>query len=255
MDELLFSIDAGIGQITINRPAKRNALSPGIIKEMLHVVQEAGNNPAVRFITITGAGDKVFCAGLDLSALLSREPDARALARSDFRQLLVEITVCPKPTIALARGHVMGGGMGIVLACDLCFACDDIHFSTPEIKVGMFPMMVMALLYRNVGRKRATEMMFLGEQIPASQAQELGIVNHAFRRNQFDSAAGEFIRKLAAKSSKILKMGKEAMSTVLDENLLAEEKFLESALSDVMDIEDSKEGIRAFVEKRPPRWD
>jgi len=253
MTEVLFSLESGEGRITINRPGKSNALSPDTLKEVRRVLHEAGQDPAVHVITITGTGEKVFCAGLDLKASLS--PDSgQSFSRSDFRQLLIEIVQCPKPTVTLVRGHVMGGGIGIVLASDLSLACSDVHFSTPEIQVGMFPMMVMGLLYRNVGRKKATEMMFLGERITAPQAQELGIINHAYDRDRFESAAREFLQKLIAKSSTILKMGKEAISRVLDEKLAGEERFLESALAEVMATDDSKEGIRAFVEKRQPKW-
>jgi enoyl-CoA hydratase/carnithine racemase len=113
--------------------------------------------------------------------------------------------------------------------------------------------MVMGLLYRNVGRKKATEMMFLGERMTALEAQELGMINHAYNRDQFESAARELLQKLIVKSSTILKMGKEAISRVLDEKLAGEEQFLESALAEVMATDDSKEGIRAFLETRPPK--
>ena len=254
MAEVLFSVESGEGRITINRPEKSNALSGEMLKEMRRVLQEAGQDPAVRVITITGAGDKVFCAGLELKA--SRAADSgQDFGRSDFRQFLIEIVRCPKPTIALVRGHVMGGGVGIVLASDLSLACSDVHFSTPEIQVGMFPMMVMGLLFRNVGRKKATEMMLLGERITAAEAQQFGVINHVFSRDRFEASAGEFVQKLAAKSLTILKMGKEAISRVLDGKLPEEERFLESALVEVMATRDSKEGIRAFAEKREPKWD
>jgi enoyl-CoA hydratase len=254
MDEVLYSTEAGVGRITINRPEKSNALNPAVLRQMRQILGNAGADRKVRVVSITGTGDKVFCAGVDLKASLSAESGWKASGRSDFRQLLLEIAHCPKPTVALARGHVMGGGLGIVLAADLCLACDDVHFSLPEIRVGMFPMMVMGLLYRNVARKKATELMFLGERITAAGAQEFGIINHAISRDQFESKAGEFVRKLALNSAAILRMGKEAMCRVLDERLPEEEKFLESALVEVMATEDSKEGIRAFVEKRQPKW-
>jgi len=250
----LFSADAGVGRITINRPEKSNALNPEVLTQLRRILKEAAEDSGVRVITLTGAGEKVFCAGADLRASLAAESRSEAFCRSDVRQLLLDIVECPKPTVVLARGHVMGGGLGIVLASDLCLACDDVYFSTPEIQVGLFPMMVLGLLYRNVGRKKATEMMFLGERIPAPRAQELGIINHAYGRDQFEAAADEFVYKLATKSSKILKMGKAAISRILDEKLPSEEKFLEAALGDVMATDDSKEGIRAFVERRPPRW-
>jgi enoyl-CoA hydratase len=254
MDEVLLSVESGVARIIINRPEKRNALNHHIIRHFREALQQAAHDPKVRVVIITGAGDRAFCAGGDLRALLSGSSGGRGFGRSDFRKLLLEIVQCPKPTIALVRGHVMGGGLGLVLACDLSLACDDAHFSTPEIQVGMFPMMVMGLLCRNVGRKRATEMMFLGERITAIQAMEYGIINHVYPRDRFEAEAGEMIRKLLGKSSTILQMGKKAISRLLDEKLEVEENYLESALAEVMATDDSKEGLRAFIERRPSKW-
>ncbi len=253
MNEVLYSVEAGAGRITINRPQKSNALNPAVLGQMRRILDGASGDQNVRLITITGAGSRVFCAGVDLKLSLATESGEWA-GRSDFRQLLLDIVRFPKPTITLVKGHVMGGGLGIVLASDLCLACDDIHFSAPEIQVGMFPMMVMGLLYRNVGRKKATEMMLLGDRITALQAQEFGIINHVFSRDQFEAAAAGFVQNLASKSATILKMGKRAISRLLDKKLPEEERFLELALAEVMATADSKEGIRAFVEKRQPNW-
>jgi len=253
MSEVLYAVRGGVGEVTINRPDQRNALNPAVLARLREIIQSANADPSVRVVTITGAGNKIFCAGADLKASQS-QPGGDAFGRSDFRKLLYEITTCSKPTVALARGHVLGGGMGIVLACDLSLACDDVHFATPEIKVGMFPMIVMAFLYRRIGRKRATEMMFLGESLPAAMAVEEGIVNHIFPREQFERASSEFIGKLLDKSSKILGMGKSAISRIADSTLPQELEYLESALLQVMASSDSHEGIQAFVEKRKPRW-
>jgi enoyl-CoA hydratase len=250
MNEVLFSVNAGEGRIVINRPEKSNALNPDVLDHLRHSIREAGEDPSVRVLTISGAGERVFCAGMDLKAAVLAESSGQGFGRSSFRQLLLDIVYCPKPTIALARGHVMGGGLGIVLACDLCIACNDVQFSTPEILVGMFPMMVLGLLYRNVGRKKATELMFLGERISAIQAQQFGIINHACPRDNFQAESGDLVRKLASKSSTILMMGKKAISQMLDSKLPQEEEFLESALAKVIETEDSKQGIRAFVEKK-----
>jgi len=254
MEEVLFSRQAGVGQITINRPEKSNALNRGVINRLRHILQQADDDGEVRILTITGAGDKTFCAGADLKAAFSAQSGEEGFNRSEFRQMLVDVVQFPKPTVTLVRGHVMGGGLGLVLASDLSLACDDIHFSTPEIQVGMFPMMVMGLLYRNVGRKKATEMMFLGERITAPEAEALGIINHAYRRESFEAAADSLIRKLAGKSATILRLGKEAISGLLDDTLATEEKYLEVALAEVMAVDDSKEGLLAFIEKRPPKW-
>ncbi len=256
MSEVLYSIEKGVARVTINRPEQRNALNPAVLKELREALREASEDLRARVITFTGAGDKVFCAGADLKASLSRESETEPqhFGRSDFRQLLLEICRCPKPTVALARGHVMAGGLGIFLACDLSLACDDIHFSTPEIQVGMFPMMVLALLYRHVGRKKATEMIFLGERISAAEANQLGMVNHTHPREAFDAAAEEFVAKLANKSGGILKMGKQSIQAVEGLALPEALEYLELELGRVMASADSKEGIRAFLERRPPHW-
>ena len=252
MDEVLSSVDAGILQIVINRPEQRNALNSSVLTGLSSAIREAGENRAVRAVTLTGAGDRVFCAGADLKSTAAGSE--AAFTPSRYRELLLEILRCPKPTVALARGHVMAGGLGLPLCCDLCLACDDVHFSTPEIQVGMFPMMVFALLYRQAGRKRATEMLFFGERISATTAMEYGIVNHTYPRDQFDMEAGQYVRKLADKSAGILRLGKEAMFHVEGRSLPDELQYLESELAKVMSTADSKEGIRAFVEKRKPQW-
>lgn len=254
--EVLYSVDGNVGRITINRPEQRNALNSAVLTGIRHALADAAVDRSVRVVTLTGAGEKVFCAGADLKASLTREagkepPD---FGRGDYRNLLLAIRECPKPTVALAKGHVMAGGLGIFLACDLSLACEDIHLSTPEIHVGMFPMMVLALLYKHVGRKKATEMLFLGEQIPAGVARDYGMVNQVFPRSGFDVAAEEFVGKVAAKSFSILRQGREAIREMEDLALPQTLEYLESALARVMETEDSKEGIRAFLEKRKPQW-
>ncbi len=252
MGDVLFSHDAGIGRITINRPDQGNALNPSALAGLRSALRSAGESSEVRVIAITGAGERVFCAGADLKTSLGDAPES--FGRGDYRGLLLDVVDCPKPTVALARGHVMAGGLGILLACDLALACDDVHFSTPEIRVGMFPMMVLALLYRHVGRKRAAEMLFLGERLPAASALAYGIVNRIFPRNRFEESTTEFLGGLADKSSSILRLGKEAIRRVEYESLPRDLEFLETALAQVMSTEDSREGIRAFVEKRSPVW-
>ena len=256
MSGVLYSVQDRIASITINRPEQRNALNSAVLEGLRDSMRQAVDDGEVRVIAITGAGDKVFCAGADLKASLARDAETadQDFGRANFRRLLLDIYHCPKPTVALARGHVMAGGLGIFLACDLSLACDDIHFSTPEIQVGMFPMMVLALLYRHIGRKKATEMIFLGERISAPEAKLMGIVNHVYPRESFEASAFEFVSKAAGKSGAILRMGKEAIRAAECLALPEALHYLEAALARVMTSEDSKEGIRAFLEKRQPRW-
>lgn len=253
-DEVHTSVDSGILALTINRPGQRNALNHAVFQGLCEALRNAAENRAVRVVTLTGAGDKVFCAGVDLKSAIGEEAGGAAFSPSDYQKLLLEILHCPKPTVALARGHVAAGGLGILLACDLALACDDVHFSTPEILVGMFPMMLLALLYRHVGRKKATEMLFLGERMPAAAAMESGIVNHVYPRDRFETEASRFVRNLSEKSSSILRLGKEAILHVEGRALREDLAYLESALARVMSCADSKEGMRAFTEKRKPQW-
>jgi enoyl-CoA hydratase len=252
--EVRSSLASGVLRLTIYRPEHRNALNREVLTGLREAIRQAARNRSVRVIALTGAGDKVFCAGADLKSSSSDHDAARPFSPRDYRELLSEILRCPKPTVALARGHVLAGGMGIFLACDLALACDDIHFSTPEINVGMFPMMVLALLYRHVGRKKAVEMLFFGERVPAATALKLGLVNRMYPRAQFDAQANEFLGKLAEKSGSILGLGKKAIRHVEDRDLLKDLRYLESELAHVIATADSKEGMRAFLEKRNPVW-
>jgi enoyl-CoA hydratase len=252
--ELRSSLEEGVLTLTIFRPEQRNALNRAVITGLSGAIGQAAENRAVRVLAITGAGGRVFCAGADLKSALAANESGRELLRREYHDLLVAILRSPKPTVALAQGHVLAGGLGILLACDMALACDDIHFSTPEIHVGMFPMMVMALLCRHIGRKKAVEMMTLGERVPADVAARLGIVNHAYPRPQFEKEAANFLRKIADKSGSILRLGKEALWKLENRSLEEDLDFLESALAGVMSTADSREGMRAFLEKRPPVW-
>jgi len=249
MSEVVYSVEAGVARITINRPEQRNALDPGALLGLRAALAAAEQDAAVRVVTLTGSGDRVFSAGADLKASA-----AGGFGRGDFRSLLLDLVRFPKPTVALARGHVMAGGLGLLLACDLALACDDVHFSTPEIQVGMFPMMVLALLYRHVGRKKATEMILLGERVQAAEAAACGLVNRIYPRTEFDRAAAELAGKLASRSLEIVRLGKEAMREAEGRPLADALEYLEGALGRVMATEDSREGIRAFLEKRTPGW-
>ena len=253
-EEVITSLETGVFHIAIHRPERRNALNAAVFQGLRGALCTAAADPAIRVVTLTGAGNQVFCAGVDLKSALGTPESGNAFQPADYRNLLQDILDCPIPTVALARGHVIAGGMGILLACDLALACDDVHFSTPEIHVGMYPMMVLSLLYRHVGRKRAAEVLLLGERFSASNALDFGIINRAFPRERFEPEAIKIVRNLAEKSSAILRLGKEAAAQVAGRGLHEDLEYLESALSRVMACADSKEGLRAFLEKRKPEW-
>jgi enoyl-CoA hydratase/carnithine racemase len=159
-----------------------------------------------------------------------------------------------KPTLCAANGHVLAGSLGIALACDLVIAKDGAEFGTPEINVGAFPFMIMALIYRNVPRKRANELMLLGERLSAAAAREAGIVNRVVAAEEFDSAVGEWAAKLASKSPALMRLGKEAMFRQQDMGFFDALDFLRAQLTIALSTEDVVEGMTAFFEKREPQW-
>ena len=159
-----------------------------------------------------------------------------------------------KPTICAANGHVLAGALGLALACDLIVARDGVRFGTPEINVGVFPFIIMALIYRNVPRKKATEMLLLGEQISAQEAERLGFVNRVVAADEFESAVQEWAVKLAAKSPVLMRLGKDALFRQQDMALADALEFLHAQLTIAFSTEDIQEGVRAFFEKRDPVW-
>jgi enoyl-CoA hydratase/carnithine racemase len=159
-----------------------------------------------------------------------------------------------KPTICAANGHVLAGALGLALACDLIVAKEGAGFGTPEINVGVFPFMIMALIYRNVPRKKANELLLLGERLSAEEAREAGIVNRVVPGDEFEAAVDEWAVKLAGKSPVLMKLGKDAMYRQLDMPLEEALDFLRAQLSVALTTEDIQEGVKAFFEKRDPQW-
>ena len=149
---------------------------------------------------------------------------------------------------------MLAGALGLALACDLVIAREGVRFGTPEINVGAFPFMIMALIFRNVPRKRATELLLLGEQIDAAEAERIGIVNRVVPAEEFDAAVKELAERLAAKSPVIMKLGKDAIFRQQDMAFADALEFLRSQLTLALSTEDIEEGVKAFFEKREPVW-
>jgi enoyl-CoA hydratase/carnithine racemase len=149
---------------------------------------------------------------------------------------------------------VLAGALGIALACDLIVASEQATFGTPEINVGAFPFMIMALIYRNVPRKKTNEMLLLGERLTAQEAKEAGIVNKVVPASEFDAAVDEWAAKLASKSPVVMRLGKDAMWRQMDMPLLEALDYLSSQLTIELGTEDAIEGVTAFFEKREPNW-
>jgi enoyl-CoA hydratase len=247
-------LDGGVAVLTVDRPQQRNALSAEVVRQLQRRVSEADADPAVRAVVITGAGDRVFSSGGDLSSMQGDGPLAAHDGRRAYAALLLSIQACRKPSVARVNGHALAGGLGLVLACDLAVAADDAQLGTPEVDVGLFPMMLMALLQRHLGRKRALELVLTGERISAARAVELGLLNRAVPRPELDAAAFGLAGKLAGKSQATLALGRNAFYTAEDLPLAQALEYLASQLTLNVSLEDAAEGVGAFLDKRTPNW-
>jgi enoyl-CoA hydratase/carnithine racemase len=197
----------------------------------------------------------VFSAGANLAGFAAEVPLVhKHFGTERFPRLFRLIGELGKPTICAANGHVLAGALGIALACDLILAREGARFGTPEINVGVFPFMIMALIYRNVPRKKTNELLLLGEQISAAEAERIGIVNKVFAPEEFEEGVREWAEKLARKSPVLMKLGKDAMFRQQDMAFLDALDFLRSQLTIAFSTEDIQEGVKAFFEKREPEW-
>jgi enoyl-CoA hydratase/carnithine racemase len=247
--------DAGVATIALDEPETRNALSDELLGELVAALEAAREDPGVRCVVLTSTHEKVFSAGANLAGFAADVPLVhKHFATERFPRLFRLIGELGKPTICAANGHVLAGALGIALACDLIVAKEGVRFGTPEINVGLFPFMIMALIYRNVPRKKTNELLLLGEQISAEEAARIGIVNRVVAPEQFDDAVREWAEKLAGKSPLMMKLGKDAMFRQQDMAFADAIDFLRSQLTIAFSTEDIQEGVRAFFEKRDPEW-
>lgn len=248
---LLYQVENNIACLTINREDRRNAISIEIINLFLQYLDEAETDPEVRVILITGAGDKAFCAGADLGG----HTDGKIQTGfKSYACLLKRLSGYPKPVVARVNGTCMAGGMGFMLACDIVIASDDAKFGTPEVNVGLWPMMIGALIYRNTLRKKAMEMVLLGKKLNADQAREMGLITRAVRADCLDEEVNRVSQSLAQKSPIGMKIGKEAFYAMADMPFEQAVDFLSGKIAEVASTEDAKEGITAFIEKRKPEF-
>jgi enoyl-CoA hydratase len=245
----------GVATITLDDPETRNSLSPDLLGELIDALRRARDDEAVRVVVLASSHEKVFSSGANLGGFGSDTPTIhKHFASERFVELFKLIGELGKPTIVAANGHVLAGSLGIALACDLIVAKEGAGFGTPEINVGLFPFMIMALIYRNVPRKKTNEMLLLGERLTAEEAREAGIVNKVVPAEKFDAAVDEWATKLASKSPLVMRLGKDAMWRQMDMQLFDALDYLRSQLTIELETEDAIEGVSAFFEKREPKW-
>ena len=247
--------DDGVATISLDQPDTRNALSNELLTQLIASFELARADDAVRCVVLTSTHDTVFSSGGSLDQFAADVPLVhKHFGVERIPRLFQTILQLGKPTICAANGHVLAGALGLALACDLIVAKESATFGTPEINVGVFPFMIMALIYRNVPRKKANELLLLGERMSAEEAREAGIVNRVVPDAEFEAAVDEWAVKLASKSPVLMKLGKDAMYRQLDMPLDEALDFLRSQLSIAFTTEDIQEGVQAFFEKREPNW-
>lgn len=241
-------------RITLHNPAKKNALGPRMVNELLHALGDGFEDAAVRSIVLTGTGD-AFCAGGDFADMTGGGGEGDELPhRGGYADLLLAIANATKPVVARVNGHALGGGLGIVAAAHFAVGAKGAMLGTPEVKVGLFPMMIMAVLQRNVPRRKLLEMMLLGRRVDADEAVALGLLNRAVDVADLDAAVREITGDIASKSPIAIRLGLEAYAAQDDLDLEAALPLLSERLAACLATDDAREGLMAFLQKRPPKW-
>ena len=255
-EKVLYSVDElGVATITLNDPDTRNALSPELLGGLIESFERAREEDEVRCIVLRSSHERTFSSGANLGGFAAEMALVhKHFGGERFVGLFKLIGELGKPTICAAGGHVLAGALGIALACDLIVAGETASFGTPEINIGAFPFMIMALIYRNVPRKKANELLLLGERLSAQQALEAGIVNRVVPDAELDATVADWAGKLAGKSPVIMRLGKEAMRRQLDMPLDDALDYLRAQLTIAQSTDDIVEGVTAFFEKRDPQW-
>jgi enoyl-CoA hydratase/carnithine racemase len=253
--ELLFQVENKVATITINRPERKNAMNPNVMAGLKDAFEKAGADPDVSAIVLTGAGG-TFCAGADLGGSFGAQKSFLEMHedRRYFAGLLSGMNQCRKPILAAIEGYCLAGGMGLCLSSDVVIASDDAQFGLPEIKRGLWPYMVTAVLIRNVGRKKAAELCMTGERIPAAEAERIGMINYCVPKDRYPAKVAEMAKKLSSYSPAVMGLGKSSFYRIADMALEDGLTYLHSQLTINTQTEDIAEGIAAFMEKREPQW-
>lgn len=254
-EPVAYDVAGGVATIALDDPDTRNALSDAMLDAVIGAFERARDDDAVRVVVLTSTHEKVFSSGGNLAGFAADEALVhKHWNTTKFPRLFTLIGELGKPSICAANGHVLAGSLGVALACDLIIAKEGVTFGAPEINVGVFPFMIMALIYRNVGRKKTNELLLLGDRVSAEEAERIGIVNKVVAADAFDAAVADWAGKLAAKSPVLIRLGKDAMFRQQDMPFADALEYLHHNLTLAFSTEDIQEGVKAFFEKREPEW-
>jgi methylglutaconyl-CoA hydratase len=244
-----------IATITLNRPEKRNAITPEMIAEILSAFDEAESRPA-HVLIITGAG-KAFCSGMDLEALKALAKQSPTEQREDadrLTKLFRRIWSFPKPTIAAVNGHAIAGGCGLATLCDFTIAVPEAKFGYPEVRIGFLPAVVSIFLVRQIGEKNARNLLLTGKTIDAAEAHRLGLVSEIVPAEQLNKSAKDLSAILLASSPTSLRITKKLLCDFAAPEIDRELELAATESAQIRSTEDFREGLSSFFEKRAPRW-
>jgi enoyl-CoA hydratase len=254
-ENLLWELADGVGVVTLNRPKVLNALDARTFEELSEVVAVAERDRGVRALVLTGAGEKAFAAGADIAAMSTMGPvEARRFAEL-AHGVLERLERLPIPTVAAVNGFALGGGCELVLACDLVYASDRARFGQPEVNLGLVPGFGGSQrLPRRIGLSRAMELILTGDMVDAAKAKEIGLVLEVVPGAELLAFARAQAAKIAGKGPVAVAVAKRIMRAGVEPELAAANELERQAFAALFGSVDAKEGMRAFLEKRPAKW-
>ena len=252
--QILYETDGHIGRITLNRPEKKNALTLVAMKELTQVLAAVRDNIEVYLVIVTGAGEEAFCAGADINDFLKKDTLGKREQNDAYRGLCRAFMKVGKPVISAVNGLALAGGCGLTLLCDFVIASEKARFGFPEIKVGIFPMMVMANLFRVIGRRKGLELVLTGKIIDAIEAERIGLINRVVPHENLDVEVQKLASELLKLSPSTLHLGKDAFYSSSEMGALQALDYLREMATLMLLTEDAQEGMEAFLAKRKPSW-
>jgi enoyl-CoA hydratase/carnithine racemase len=254
LSDVVFDVSGNVATITIDRPDRRNAINPDVVTGIAESLTTAENDDAVHAVVLTGSGDKAFCAGGDLGGMGSEGAVQQHFIRAEVGDLFSQMRKSRLPIVARVNGHALAGGFGLMLACDLVVAADDVEIGMPEVNLGLWPFMITAVVARDLPRKVALDLMLTGRRIPASEGARWGFINRVVPRAELDATVDALAADLASKSPLIVKLGKNSFYNVEDTGFQESLDYLAGMLTVTLGSEDTAEGVSAFFQKRQPEW-
>jgi enoyl-CoA hydratase/carnithine racemase len=253
LENISIGRDGAVAVVTLNRPQRRNALSLGLMRELIDCLGEIGLDRETRAVILAAAG-KVFCSGHDLGEMTGRDINEYREIFDVCTELMTKIQSIPQPVIAEVQGIATAAGCQLVATCDLVVAAEEASFATPGVKIGLFCTTPMVALTRAVGRKRALQMLLTGEMVDARTAAEWGLVNQVVAGGELQAATRKLAGKIAEASSLVVAIGKQAFYTQIDLDQPKAYAYAKEVMSMNALAADAQEGIGAFLGTRAPCW-